>query len=99
VAAVLYVDSRDHDFVLSLDEVTEIRAVLQESFEALVSHDERKSVGLQNLALTGISPTDRSDGQSVKGLPEAIQLLDPSQNATLRRPFMLNFDYADPASH
>jgi len=95
VAAILYLDSKDDDFVLSDAEVDRVSKVTGDAFRSIAG---RTFTGVRNSAFLDAGMPYSPPEAAPSGISEAIELLDPARSAMLDRAFVLNFDRADPAS-
>lgn len=94
VAAVMYLDSRDNDFYLTDDEVTQLCRILQiaaRSIEAAngVSFGRLRNVQLEPLCENG------ADSPASKLATTALEILEHIEPPSVTRAFVLNFDHSD----
>jgi hypothetical protein len=98
VAAVIYLDSKDDSFNLSEAEIDRLVAIALSAFSGLAIGVTELHAGIRNIPFGA----PLSDAPPIEELPpgvgSAIELLDGGRTPVLSEPFVLNFDYADPAS-
>ena len=98
VAAILYLDSKCERFCMTEAEVRRISAVVAKSFSSLEMQSERMLLGVRNISTVGESSCESPPEEECEAVKDSIEYLPLEIAPVLSKPFVMNFDYADPAS-
>ena len=98
VAAILYLDSKDKDFAMMPTEIGRIAKVVLESVSSLEIQSRRMLLGVSNIPFSHLSSCPLAPQVEREDVTDVIEYLPLEDSPTLSAPFVLNFDYADPAS-
>lgn len=98
VAAIVYLDSKDRNFSMKASDVIRVAKVVDKAASGLAVQSKRMLLGVRNIPFTELSSNKQVPQEERKDVTDVIEYLPTDIAPILNQPFVMNFDYADPAS-
>ncbi|MDE2807781.1 MAG: FAD-dependent oxidoreductase [Gemmatimonadota bacterium] len=98
VAGVVYLDSTDKKFHLTVDDVERVGRIIEQAIRSLALQSHRPLLGVRNIPFKELIKTVNCPSMPSVNVEHVIEFLAESIAPKLCQPLCINFDYADPAS-